>query len=201
MKSFVYNFRKQFDAYLRPCLLFRKKIQKLKLKQSLSFCEMFSFLPMSTKVSAEKKYLFSVFRNEIQKFGFFKLTQTLSFYISLYNYRRIQNKTNSAHSFVGISNENKYAKFSCNAFKFSHSFLFNILSYDYFQWAFVYTLENDLIFTMNHVYCLEKAVYELQLKQSPFFSEIVTFLPMLTKVSAEKKNFLQLGSKYRYQVP
>ena len=90
MESFVYNFRKRFDVFLWPWLLFRKKHTN-------------AFLPMPTKVPAEKKYIyFSVIRIKIQKSGFLKHTKTRPFKISLYNYRRTQNKTNSSHSFVGI---------------------------------------------------------------------------------------------------
>ena len=75
---------------------------------------------MSTKLYAKKKKKKkknSVFRNKIQKSGFLKHTQTALFYISLHNYRRIQNKTNSATPFVSIGKENKYVKFSCKVFQ------------------------------------------------------------------------------------
>ena len=119
--------------------------------------EIVSFLPISTKVSAEKVRFFSVIRNEIQKSGFLKHTQTLSFYISLYNYRRIQNKSNSAHSLVGISVRKTHMQtFLAN---FSHSHIHFDLIYCpmvTFSGILYITLENSLIFTRSHAFCLEK---------------------------------------------
>ena len=118
--------------------------------------EIVSFLPISTKVSAEKVRFFSVIRNEIQKSGFLKHTQTL-FYISLYNYRRIQNKSNSAHSLVGISVRKTHMQtFLAN---FSHSHIHFDLIYCpmvTFSGILYITLENSLIFTRSHAFCLEK---------------------------------------------
>ena len=119
--------------------------------------EIVSFLPISTKVSAEKVRFFSVIRNEIQKSGFLKHTQTLSFYISLYNCRRIQNKSNSAHSLVGISVRKTHMQtFLAN---FSHSNIhFDLIycSVVTFSGILYITLENSLIFTRSHAFCLEK---------------------------------------------
>ena len=118
--------------------------------------EIVSFLPISTKVSAEKVRFFSVIRNEIQKSGFLKHTQTLSFYISLYNYRRIQNKSNSAHSFVAIVRKTHMQTFLAN---FSHSHIHFDLIYCpmvTFSGILYITLENSLIFTRSHAFCLEK---------------------------------------------
>ena len=119
--------------------------------------EIVSFLPISTKVSAEKVRFFSVIRNEIEKSGFLKHTQTLSLYISLYNYRRIQNKSNSAHSLVGISVRKTHMQtFLAN---FSHSHIHFDLIYCpmvTFSGILYITLENSLIFTRSHAFCLEK---------------------------------------------
>lgn len=100
-------------------------------------------------MSTEKK-TFSVFRNEIQKSFFLRRTKTVSFNIFIYNWRRIQNKTNSAQFFVGISKVNKYAKFFAKFFKFNPTITFSGRLY--------ITLENDLIVTSNHAFCLEKTV-------------------------------------------
>ena len=111
---------------------------------------------MPTKVSAEKVRFFVV-RNEIQKSGFLKHTQTLSFYIFLYNYRRIQNKSNSAHSLVGISVRKTHMQiFLAN---FSRSYIHFGLIYSpvvTFSGILSITLENGLIFTRSLAFCLEK---------------------------------------------
>ena len=123
MKSFVNNFRKRFAVPQKPFPLFQKKKKNNlgALTQAEFFLsEIVSFLPVSTKVSAEKVRFFSVIRNEIQKSGFLKHTQTLSFYISLYNYRRIQNRSNSAHSLVGISVRKTHMQTFLANFSHSH---------------------------------------------------------------------------------
>ena len=104
-----------------------------------------------------KSSFFFLVRNEIQKSGFLKHTQTLSFYIFLYNYRRIQNKSNSAHSLVGISvRKTHMQKFLAN---FSRSHIHFDLIYCpmvTFSKILYITLENGLIFTRSHTFCLEK---------------------------------------------
>ena len=159
MESFVYNFRKRFAVHQKPCPLFRKKKQSRSFNSSrVCFClRLFPSYQYLLKCLQKKFLFFSVIRNEIQKSGFLKHTQTLSFYISLYNYRRIQNKSNSAHSLVGISVRKTYMQtFLAN---FSHSHIHFDLIYCpmvTFSGILYITLENSLIFTRSHAFCLEK---------------------------------------------
>ena len=122
--------------------------------ESLRLCPSYQYL---LKCLQKKFVFFSVIRNEIQKSGFLKHTQTLSFYISLYNYRRIQNKSNSAHSLVDISVRKTHMRtFLAN---FSHSHIHFDLIYCpmvTFSGILYITLENSLIFTRSHAFCLEK---------------------------------------------